>query len=120
MKIILRGASGMVGAGVLREALAASEVDSVLSIGRRPCGVVHPKLRELLLPDLSDFSAVEDQLVGHDACIWAVGISSVGLDEAAYARVNPRGRSSAIPCPAAINASATKPSARGAGGGESR
>jgi putative NADH-flavin reductase len=83
MKIVLLGASGMVGAGALREALAAPEVESVLSIGRRPCGgVVHPKLRELLLPDLFDFSAVEDQLVGYDACIWAVGISSVGLDEA--------------------------------------
>jgi hypothetical protein len=87
MKIILLGASGMVGAGALREALAASEVESVLSIGRRPCGVEHPKLRELLLADLFDFSAVEDQLVGYDACIWAVGISSVGLNEAAYARV---------------------------------
>ena len=87
MKIILVGASGMVGAGALREALEAPEVESVLSIGRRPCGVEHPKLRELLLPDLFDFAAMEDQLVGHDACIWAVGISSVGLDEAAYARV---------------------------------
>ena len=87
MKIILIGASGMVGAGALREALNAPEIESVLSIGRRPCGVVHPKLRELLLADLFDFSAVEDQLVGYDACIWAVGISSVGLDEAAYARV---------------------------------
>jgi putative NADH-flavin reductase len=76
MKIILLGASGMVGAGALREALDASEVDSVLSVGRRRCGVVHPKLRELLLPDLFDFSAVEDQLVGYDACIWAVGIRS--------------------------------------------
>ena len=87
MKIILLGASGMVGAGALREALQASEVEAVLSIGRRPCGIVHPKLRELLLPDLFDFAAVEDQLVGYDACIWAVGISSVRLDEAAYARV---------------------------------
>ena len=87
MKLILLGASGMVGAGALREALAAPEVEAVLSVGRRPCGVAHPKLRELLLPDLFDFSAAEDQLVGYDACIWAVGISSVGLDEAAYARV---------------------------------
>jgi uncharacterized protein YbjT (DUF2867 family) len=87
MKIILLGASGMVGAGSLREALRDPGVDSVLSVGRRPCGVVHPKLRELLLPDLFDFSAVEDQLTDYDACIWAVGISSVGLDEAAYAKV---------------------------------
>jgi len=87
MKLILLGASGMVGAGVLREALAAPEVESVLSIGRRPCGVTHPKLRELLLPDLFDVASVEEQLVGYDACIWAVGVSSVGLDEASYARV---------------------------------
>jgi hypothetical protein len=87
MKLILFGASGMVGAGALREALRAPEVESVLSIGRRSCGVEDPKLRELLLPDLFDFAAVEHQLVGYDACIWAVGISSVGLDETAYARV---------------------------------
>ena len=87
MKLILFGATGMVGAGALREALNAPEVESVLTIGRHPCGVAHPKLRELLLPDLFDFSAVEQQLVGYDACIWAVGISSMGLDEAAYARV---------------------------------
>ncbi|WP_050436388.1 hypothetical protein [Chondromyces crocatus] len=87
MRIIVFGATGMVGAGVLREALDSSEVGSVLSIGRHPCGVEHPKLRELLLSDLFDFAAVESQLVGYDACIWAIGISSMGLDEAAYARV---------------------------------
>lgn len=87
MKIILFGATGMVGASALREALRAAEVESVLSIGRRSCGVEHQKLRELLLPDLFDFKTVEHLLVGYDACIWAVGISSVGLDEAAYARV---------------------------------
>lgn len=87
MKIILFGASGMVGAGALREALNDPDVETVLSIGRRPAGVVHPKLRELQLPDLFDVHAVEHQLTGYDACIWAVGVSSVGLDEAAYSRV---------------------------------
>lgn len=87
LKLVLLGASGMVGAGTLREALEAPEVESVLSVGRRACGVEHPKLRELVLPDLFDFAGVEDQLAGYDACIWAVGVSSVGLDEAAYARV---------------------------------
>jgi uncharacterized protein YbjT (DUF2867 family) len=87
MKIILFGGTGMVGAGTLREALNAPEVEVVLSVGRRACGVKHPKLRELLLSDLFDFTAVEPQLVGYDACLWAVGISSVGLDEQAYARV---------------------------------
>jgi uncharacterized protein YbjT (DUF2867 family) len=87
VKIILFGASGMVGAGALREALDAPEVEAVLSVGRRSCGVQHPKLRELLLPDLFDVAVAEPQLVGYDGCIWAVGISSVGLDEVAYARV---------------------------------
>lgn len=87
MKIVFLGASGMVGAGALREALNDSEVEAVLSVVRAPTGVVHPKLRELLVADLFDVASVEDQLVGYDACIWAVGISSAGLDEAAYARV---------------------------------
>ncbi len=87
MRLILLGATGMVGAGVLREALADPGVEAVLSVGRRPCGVEHPKLRELLLPELFDFAAVEPRLTGWDACIWAVGISSMGLDEAAYAKV---------------------------------
>jgi uncharacterized protein YbjT (DUF2867 family) len=59
----------------------------VLSVVRRPSGDSHPKLRELVLPDLFDVASVEEQLAGYDACIWAVGISVVGLDEAAYARV---------------------------------
>jgi len=87
MKLILLGASGMVGAGALREALASPDVHSVLSVGRRPSGVTHPKLREFLMADLFDVASVEEQLTGYDACIWAVGVSSVGLDASAYARV---------------------------------
>ena len=87
MKVILFGATGMVGAGTLREALADTGVETVLSVGRRSCGVQHPKLRELLITDLFDVAAVETELVGWDACVWAVGISSIGLDEAAYAKV---------------------------------
>jgi uncharacterized protein YbjT (DUF2867 family) len=87
VKLIFFGASGMVGAGALREALDDPAVETVLSVGRRPSGAEHPKLRELLLPDLFDVAAVEDRLAGFDACIWAVGISSVGLGEAEYAKV---------------------------------
>jgi uncharacterized protein YbjT (DUF2867 family) len=87
MKLILFGATGMVGSGTLREALADPDVTAILSVQRRPGKVQHPKLRELVLPDLSDFAAVEAQLTGWDACIWALGISSVGMDEAAYAKV---------------------------------
>jgi uncharacterized protein YbjT (DUF2867 family) len=87
MKLILFGATGMVGSGVLQEALQDASVEAVLSVSRRSCGVTHPKLRELLLSDLMNVSAAEPQLTGWDACVWAVGISSVGLDETAYARV---------------------------------
>jgi uncharacterized protein YbjT (DUF2867 family) len=87
MKIIVLGASGMVGAGALREALNDPEVESVLSVGRRSSGMTHAKLRELLVPDLFDLRVIESQLAGYDACLWSVGISSVGQDEAAYAKV---------------------------------
>ncbi len=87
MKIVFLGASGMAGAGALREALAAPGVDAVLSVVRAPTGVTHPKLRELVMTDLFDVASVEAQLVGYDACIWAIGISSAGLDENAYARI---------------------------------
>jgi uncharacterized protein YbjT (DUF2867 family) len=87
VKILFLGASGMVGAGALREALAAPDVDAVLSIVRAPTGATHPKLRELVVADVFDVTSVEDQLSGYDACIWAVGTSSAGLDEKAYARI---------------------------------
>lgn len=87
MRLILFGASGMVGAGVLAEALAAPGVEAVLSIGRKTSGVAHPKLRELVVADIFDVDSVADRLSGYDACIWAIGISSVGLDEATYAQV---------------------------------
>jgi hypothetical protein len=60
----------------VREALNAPDVETVLSIGRRSSGVTHPKVRELFLPNLFDFVAVEQQLVACDSCLWAVGISS--------------------------------------------
>jgi hypothetical protein len=87
VKVILFGATGMVGAGALREVLADADVEAVLSVGRRSCGVVHPKLRELILPDLFAAAAAEAQFAGWDACIWAIGISSMGVEEAAYARI---------------------------------
>src|SRR4051794_37495142 len=87
MRLIVFGATGMVGAGMLREALPDPEIEVVLSVGRRSCGIQHPKLRELLIPDLFQVGSVEPELVGWDACAWALGISSVGLKEADYAKV---------------------------------
>ena len=87
MRLILFGATGMVGAGALREALADPQVDEVLAISRRACGVQHKKLRELLLPNLFDVDAAGERVFGWDACIWCLGVSAVGLGETAYAKV---------------------------------
>ena len=88
MKAIIFGATGMVGQGVLREALLADDVTQVLTVGRAATGIKHPKLKELVHPDLLDYSAVQQQLTGFDACFFCLGASTVGLDEAAYTRIN--------------------------------
>ncbi len=87
MRVILFGATGMVGQGVLRECLLDSEVGKVLSIGRSATGQGHAKLRELVLSDLLDFSAVEPELLGFDACFFCLGVSSAGMTEQNYRRV---------------------------------
>jgi uncharacterized protein YbjT (DUF2867 family) len=87
MKVILFGATGMIGQGVLHECLRDPHVDRVLSIGRRTTGRVHQKLVELVHADLSDFSSVEAQLTGYDACCFCLGISSAGMTEADYHRI---------------------------------
>jgi uncharacterized protein YbjT (DUF2867 family) len=87
MKIILFGATGMVGQGVLRECLADRGVTGVLCVVRGPTGQTHDKLRELVHPDFTDFSSVESELTGYDACFFCLGVSSVGMTEEAYGRV---------------------------------
>jgi len=84
MKVILFGATGMVGSGILLECLDDSRVESVLCVGRKPSGVTHPKVRDIVRTDLHDFSDIADELRGYDACFFALGVSVVGLDEAAY------------------------------------
>lgn len=84
MKVILFGATGMVGQGVLRECLLADDVTEVLAVGRTPVGRAHPKLRELAHRDFTDFTPVEAELAGYDACFYCLGVSSVGRDEADY------------------------------------
>jgi uncharacterized protein YbjT (DUF2867 family) len=84
VKVILFGATGMVGQGVLRECLIDPGVESVLAVGRSPTGQSHPKLREPRHDNFTDFSAIESQLTGYDACFFCLGVSSVGMDEARY------------------------------------
>ena len=88
MKVIIFGATGMVGQGALRESLLAADVEQVLAVGRRPTGVRHPKLREVTLADFADLKPIEDELRGYDACFYCLGVSSVGLDEAAYTKIS--------------------------------
>lgn len=87
MKVILFGATGMVGQGVLRECLLDPEVDAVLAIGRSATGQVNPKLRELVRADLLDYADLEPQLGGFEACFFCLGVSSLGMKEQDYRRV---------------------------------
>jgi len=87
IKALLFGATGMVGEGVLHVALKHPDVESVLVIGRKSCGVKHPKLKELIHNDFYDYSAIEKELIGYNACFFCLGVSSVGMTEKAYTRV---------------------------------
>jgi uncharacterized protein YbjT (DUF2867 family) len=87
MKVIVFGASGMVGQGVLRECLCDPIVGSVLAIGRSASGKQHEKLRERALADFSELPAFEADLAGLDACFFCLGVSSAGMTEADYRRV---------------------------------
>src|SRR5260370_840695 len=86
MKVILFGATGMVGQGVLRECLRDDGVERVLAVGRSSTGQTHPKLRELVRKDLFDFGADAADLQGYDACFFCLGVSSAGMGEADYTR----------------------------------
>ena len=86
-RIILTGATGMVGEGVLLTLLDQPDVETVLSISRRPSGHAHLKLHELLVPDFFDLGGVEEELKGYTACFFCAGVSSVGMQEEAYAHV---------------------------------
>jgi uncharacterized protein YbjT (DUF2867 family) len=80
MKVILFGATGMVGQGCLRECLIDADVESVLAVGRSPTGQRHAKLREIAHDNFLDFSAIESRLAGFDACFFCLGVSSVGME----------------------------------------
>ena len=84
MNVILFGATGMVGQGVLRECFLDRDIQQVLTVGRSATGQQHPKLRELTVPDLMDLTAVEPQLTGYDTCFFCTGVSSAGMTEEKY------------------------------------
>jgi uncharacterized protein YbjT (DUF2867 family) len=84
IKAIITGATGMVGEGVLNECLQHADVGEVLVAGRRTCGIIHPKLKEIIIPDFFNLSAIENQLVNYNACFFCLGVSSVGMKEPEY------------------------------------
>src|SRR6266542_1524540 len=81
IKAIITGATGMAGEGVLHICLNHPNVEQILVINRKPCGVQHPKLKEIIHTDFYDLSPIEDQLIGYNACFFCLGISSVGMKE---------------------------------------
>lgn len=87
LKVVLLGATGMVGQGVLRECLVDGSVERVLAIGRTPTGKQDPKLCEVSLPDFSEFRKIEAEVEGYDACFFCLGATSVGKTEAEYRAV---------------------------------
>ena len=86
MKVLIFGATGMVGQGVLRECLLDCGVEGVTAIGRGPSGADHPKLHDLVHRDLWNYTAIEKQLSGFDACFFCLGVTSAGMKEARHLR----------------------------------
>ncbi|MEO6405934.1 MAG: epimerase [Ferruginibacter sp.] len=84
LNIIITGASGMVGEAVLMECLQADEVQKILVVGRRSCGIQHTKLKEILHPNFFDLSSIENRLAGYNACLFCLGVSSIGMKEVKY------------------------------------
>jgi hypothetical protein len=87
IKTIIFGSTGMVGEGVLLETLKHPDVESVLAISRKPCNVKHHKLKELIHKDFFDYSTIEEHLKGYNACLFGLGVSSVGMNEKDYTRI---------------------------------
>lgn len=87
IKVIITGATGMVGEGVLLHCLQSDEVSEVLIINRRHYELSHPKLKELLIADFSKIDQHHEKLAGYDGCFYCAGVSSIGMNEADFSRI---------------------------------
>jgi len=87
VRAIITGVTGMVGEGVLHECLLSPDVEAVLVVNRKPCGISHPKLKEIVHPDFYDLSPIQQELNGYNACFFCLGVSSVGMKETEYFKV---------------------------------
>lgn len=86
-KIIITGATGMIGKGVLLECLDHEKINEVLIIGRSPIEMKHPKLKELIHGDFTNFTEIQEHLSGYDACFFCLGVSANGINEEEYRRI---------------------------------
>ncbi|WP_348263493.1 epimerase [Telmatobacter sp. DSM 110680] len=87
VKVLIFGATGMIGRGVLLECLRDTNVELVVTVGRTAVGIKDGKVREIVLPDLLNYSGMEQSLAGFDACFFSLGVASAGMTEADYSRV---------------------------------
>ncbi len=87
MKVVIFGASGMIGYGALLECLDDPTVEGVTTVGRRSVDVEHAKLEQIIHDDFTDLSAIADQLTGFDACLWCLGVSATGMSEEKYRKI---------------------------------
>jgi len=87
LKVIITGATGMVGEGVLLECLQNSAVEKVLLVSRKPYDAQHPKLNQCIIPDFLNLDAFIKRLTGYDVCFYCAGVSSAGMKEAEYTRI---------------------------------
>ena len=87
LSVIITGATGMVGEGVLYECLHHADIEKVLVITRNSCGYSHPKLTEIIHSDFSDISSLSDRLTGYNACYFCLGVTSLGKNEAEYTKL---------------------------------
>ncbi len=87
LNVILTGATGMVGEGVLHESLNHRDVKSVLVINRKKCNVEHPKIKEIIIDNFYDLSSIENQLLGYNACFFCLGTTSIGKSEELYSKI---------------------------------
>ncbi len=87
MKVIITGATGMVGKSVLLEAIRSEEVESILLVNRRPVGIDHPKVKEVIHKDFLDITPIRSELEGYDAIFHCMGVSAVGMKEADYTKL---------------------------------
>jgi hypothetical protein len=87
LNLILTGATGMVGEGVLHECLQHDRVENILVINRKTCGIQHPKLKEIIHGDFFDLSSIKEELKGYNTCFFCLGVSSVGMKEKEFYRL---------------------------------